>query len=133
VAQFAASVIEELAYDFRPYREYDGVVPEPSDSQIQEFLSGVQESIKKLAQTTPDAASPTDLYARLEGFQGDQLMDVMRDQTELVAKLCSGIPSFDQLMDVPMRVRTVFFRWILGEVMSPEVKAPAGNGRAPIR
>jgi hypothetical protein len=42
----AQGVVEALDYDFNPYVAEKGTIPEPTDRQIAEFLSGMREVIK---------------------------------------------------------------------------------------
>ena len=95
----AFGVVEGLECKLKPYADFDGPVPEPSDRQIAEFLKGLK--------TLMSSALKTGLHA----------------------DLCSGQPSKEQILTVPMRRRQMFYQWLQAEVMSPEAATPGGNGQ----
>lgn len=48
---------------------------------------------------------------------------IARRQAELVAKLLQDSPTADQIMQLPMRVRTAYMGWTAGQLMDPELGA----------
>lgn len=46
-----------------------------------------------------------------------------RRQAELVAKLLQDCPTADQIMGLPMRIRTAYMGWVAGQLMDPELGA----------
>ena len=145
--QFDASgIVEGLECKLKPYAEFDGVIPEPTDKQIGEFLSGLKrimaEAKEKLGREEEIDLTDTGQVAKaLDDLDPDEFVKVCDDMAGLHAALCGeraepdgtvvvpGKPSKAQILAVPLRRRLLFYNWLQGEVMSPEAAAPAGNGR----
>jgi hypothetical protein len=133
----AEGVVEPLAYDFKPYVKAEGVIPEPTDTQIAEFLRGIKAVFKDAQKDIPDDIDTDDPVAVLKAIDdldpGAQV-EAMQKMAEVYAALCSGTPTAKQISDLPMRVRSVFFNWLQGEVMAPEAATGAGNAQVtPLR
>lgn len=131
----AQGVVDPLDYDFNPYVKARGVIPEPTDNQIAEFLRDIRDIIKsaeKEGMTADDlpADDPASLLQALDDMDPDAVVKLMESMCEAYSKLCSGTPTAKQIHDLPMRVRQVFFNWLQGEVMAPE--AATGGGQAQV-
>lgn len=130
----AENVVEPLAWDFAPYVNAKGTIPEPTDRQIAEFLSGIKRVVKEaeadadLPQNV-DATDPAAVLSALDALDPEKTVEAAGKMGAVYAGLCSGTPSAEQIMALPMRVRTIFFSWLQDEVMNPEAVAPAGNGQ----
>lgn len=130
----AAGVVEGLECKLKPYAEFDGVIPEPTDKQIGEFLARLKKVMKeaqeKLGLKEEVDVTDTEQVAKaLDDLDPDEFVAVADEMAALHADLCSGTPSKAQILAVPLRRRLLFFNWLQSEVMSPEAAAPAGNGQ----
>lgn len=130
----AGTVVSPLDYTLEPYIGKKGRIKEPSDEQISAFLKTVKEimveaSTKLDLKLTADA-SADEMLAVLQTLDPDIFTDTFRDMAGVYSKLCSGDPSVQDLLALPLRVRIRFFEWLQGEVVNPE--AGPGAGIAPV-
>jgi hypothetical protein len=129
----AATVVEPLDYRLEPFVQKHGRIKEPSDRQIADFLEGLKGAMKLADEALPGAetldteADPAAMLAVLDQLSGDALVRVLDELTGLYATLCSGDPSKEDLLALPLRHRTAFFGWLMGEVVSPEGGTAAGG------
>ena len=130
----AASVVEPLEWTFEPFVHASGVIQEPTDEQINAYLTDVKamgEEIKEKIPDAPEGGDPTDLMAALENLDLDSVAGMTEKMAGIIAALCSGEPSREQILALPPRRRTMFYGWLQQEVMSPQ--AAAGGGNAQVR
>lgn len=130
----ALGVVEALDYDFNPYVAEKGTIPEPTDNQITEFLSGMKGIITEARASVPEGltaegASAETILEALEDTDPEVAIRQMTKMCEIYSALCSGTPSPEHIRQLPMRVRNIFFSWLQQEVMSPEPVSPGGNGQ----
>lgn len=119
----ASAAIEPLEYDFAPYQpEVKGVIPEPSEEQVQTYFKAVTkaaEGVRHLRATADkvqqggeiDGDNP-DVAALMEEMENFDMAGMLRSITEAVADLCSGQPTADQIQALPFRVRQEFVKWV---------------------
>jgi hypothetical protein len=128
----AEGVVEALDYDFRPFVNAHGTIPEPTDKQIAGFLQGFKDMAKEAEKELPtdiDTTDPAAMLAALDSLDSSVVEKMMGRMSEIFAALCNGTPSAEQIADLPMRVRSIFFNWLQTEVMSPEAVPGGGNVR----
>ena len=65
--------------------------------------------------------------ADAEGCLPVEFAGLLGDMAVIFSELCSGKPTAAQINALPVRVRTIFFAWLQGEVMSPEAVTGAGQ------
>jgi hypothetical protein len=136
--QFDASgVVEGLECRLKPYADFDDVIPEPSDRQIGEFIKGLKTLMSSALKTMGiedglDLTDPGQMMKALDELEPDKFVEVQGGMAQLHSDLCSGRPSKEQILQVPMRRRNLFYQWLQQEVMSPEAATPAGNGQVRI-
>ena len=131
----AATVVEPLDYDFRT-KDYPnavhGVVKEPNDQQIAEYMAGVKELVKGIREKLPTAMTDgsdvdiQELFMAVDDLDPAVVVKFHADMAGVIAKLCSGQPSKQDILDLPIRMRVMFYAWLQREVMSPEA-APGGG------
>lgn len=129
----AATVVSPLDWDFHPYVKAKGRIKEPTDDQIAAFLNGLKELTEKVKHTLPtgvDTSDPAEVMTAIDSLDAASVVEMHKEFAGLFAALCSGNPSRELLLEMPMRVRTVFYGWLQQEVMSPEVES--GAGTAPV-
>jgi hypothetical protein len=124
----AQGVVEALEWDFNPYVAARGIAPEPTDAQIAAFLTSLKGILKGVRDSIPEGISdPAMIVAAMDDMDPEETIRQMASMCQVYADLCSGTPSAEQIGQLPMRVRTIFFAWLQGEVMSPEAVTPGGN------
>jgi hypothetical protein len=127
----AGDVLESLDWDFtRAGVKAKGVVPEPSDHAIGQFLDGLKElytEAKGMDLDLPGDATPEQMMDALSQVTGEKFESFMAETARLFAELCSGKPSQEQLLALPLRVRVKFYGWVQAEVVRPEAETGAGN------
>lgn len=127
----AEGVVEALDYDFRPYVNAQGTIPEPTDKQITTFMVGLKKTYEDAKGEVPEDADLSDPIAALDSLDPEAQMAGLTHLNGIYAELCSGTPSAEQISQLPLRVRGIFFAWLQGEVMAPE--AVPGGGTAQVR
>jgi|SRR5215472_4489289 len=137
--KFDASTVqlETLDWDFRGFGvDAHGVVPEPSDKTIGNFLDGLKRLYESAAESglpTEEVsdADPGEMIAALHRLTGDSYVKFMADLAGLFSQLCGRTPSAAQILKLPLRVRVKFYGWLQDEVVNPE--AGTGAGTAEVR
>lgn len=131
----AGALVEGLDFTFAPYADVEGRIKEPNDRQIANFLNGltkVMDHAKEMA-TELDNVDPKDPVAVLmamDRMEPDKYVDIFKQYAELYSELCSGFPSAEQLLGVPLRARNLFYGWLRNEVLYPEAATVAGPTQA---
>lgn len=132
----AATVVEPLDYTFEPHvKGVKGTIREPNDRQIADFLTGVKEIVKTLQAKLPEgfqASQDTDitsLMAAVDDLDPEVIVEFHAKMASLFAMLCSGEPSRENILKLPIRIRTVFYGWLQQEVMNPEAAPGAGSAQ----
>lgn len=137
----AEEAVEPLDWDFNPYVEAKGTIPEPSDRQVSKFLRRYQRTVQDVVrlsqQQLADAQNLTDeeraarraelpqtvaeCVTAMQALEADEDTQRLADlMIEMTAEVCSGSPGEDVLRQVPFRVRGMFFGWLVGELSNPE-------------
>jgi hypothetical protein len=128
----AQGVVEALDYDFNPYLDVSGTIPEPTDTQIETFLLAMKDLYVKAQKEQPDLgdlSSQADILEALDKVDPTTQIKLLGEMAAIYSKLCSGTPTTKQINALPVRVRTIFFAWLQGEVMSPEAATGAGSAQ----
>lgn len=132
----AAHVVEPLDYTLRPHVDKAGTIREPTDRQIADYLAGYQRMLKEYREQLPDtlvAGGSPDISAVLDAaaeLDPEIVLKLNADVAALVAALCSGDPSKDDILGLPPRIRGMFLAWVQKEVMSPEAAPGGGSSQA---
>lgn len=114
----ATEAVEELSYDFNPYVDAAGKIPEPTSKQVDTFRRQMMGAVETLG------LSPEDIQSGKIGFeQIGAVMDkagvVEKDMLDAIADL-TGIAN--QTLDrLPYRIQAAFTGYIIGMFLRPEV------------
>ena len=117
----ASSEVEQLDFDFNPYVEASGVIPEPSAAQIQEFqksiktLFGDEFRASMLAETDRRAA----LDSMLDTSKDDEMAEKWGQLLDAVSAVCSGEVTREMLDKLPFRIQQHFIGWLMGTLTNP--------------
>jgi hypothetical protein len=131
----AGKVVEPLDYTFEPHTRKHGTIKEPNDRQIGDFLAGIKTVTKTLQGKLPPEligdqnADVAQLLTAVEDLDPETVIDFHASMAGLFAVLCSGDPSREDLLELPIRVRVIFYGWLQQEVMSPEAVPGGGNAQ----
>jgi hypothetical protein len=129
----AGSVVEPLEWTFEPFVPgAKGVVKEPNDAQITQYLRDIKAiaaEIKAKVPDAPDGNDPADLMSSLDDLDPEGIRELTGKMAGIVAALCSDDPSAETILALPPRRRTMFFGWLQQEVMSPEAAPGGGNAQ----
>lgn len=122
----AASVVEELDYDFTRFGGQKSKIPEPSKDKIVAYYNDLDELLKQVAGEhvkLPDKPTAQDLIEAVNLLTMAESYGPMLDGMTLICSaLCSNSPSVEELEQLPPRIRGLFFQW-LGEQLRPELNA----------
>lgn len=128
----AQGVVEALDYDFNPYVKAAGTIPEPTDRQIADFLTDMKTVFKEVKDDLPqgiDLDDSNSVMSALDDLDPEVNIKLSGRMSEVYSKLCSNKPTAKQILDLPPRIRQIFFAWVQSEVMSPEAATGAGNAQ----
>lgn len=122
----AATIVEELDYDFTKFGGRKATIPEPDDARIIAMYSAMDSLVKDIAGSfvqLPENPSASDLVDSLNQLTMSESYGPMLDgMTKIYAELCSQSPSEDELKKLPPRVRALFFQW-MAKQLRPELDA----------
>lgn len=113
----ASTAVEELSYDFNPYVDAQGVIPEPTAKQVEHFREQMMGSVEALG------ISPDDLKSGKIGFE--KIGEVMEKAGQIEQSLLdaiadlTGIPNMT-LNRLPYRIQAAFSGYIVGMFLRPE-------------
>jgi len=121
---FDAAQTSPLEFTFRPHVDVAGTIPDPSEARVRAFNLAVDQLRREASEETDrllkDHADDPDLAE-----QADAIAERLHEkELDLVAELCAGTPTREQIADLPHRVRTAFMEW-LGEELRNPTKLPA--------
>lgn len=129
----AATVVEPLDWTFEPdVPGARGTIREPRDAQIGDYLSAVKKMSAELKGRIPEGVDPDDpqeLLAAIDSLDTDIVVQVHAKMARVYADLCSGSPTTEQILALPLRKRVMFYAWLQEQVMAPE--AVPGGGSTP--
>ena len=113
----ASEAVEELSYNFTPYNDAHGTIPEPTAKQVERFRSAIVGSVTSLG------LNPEEVSSGKVGF--DQVGALMEKAGEVEQTLLdaisdlTGIPN-SVLNSLPYRVQAAFSGYIVGVFLNPE-------------
>lgn len=120
----ASKVVAPLDWDFTAFEGGKGVIPEPTDKQIDTFFQDLIKMSKTLMEKAgienAGEVSPEELLLTMadmpEGTPGVGVMAMLDEMAKIFAKLCQNKPSATQIKKLPMRIRMRFFVWLATEL-----------------
>lgn len=115
----AESELDPLTFNFRPYADVDGEVPEPTQEQVAEFYDQLGRQMELALAGDPrlegydrtDQEKVADLLASLTLEDGAAINDYAVD---MHARVCSNTPDADAVKALPYRLRRAWFGAIQG-------------------
>lgn len=126
----AKDALEALEYDFAPYIEAKGAVPEPTDEQVSAFYGdlGRQLELALGAERVAgvDLTDPMQVGRLFMGLTAEDHRKMYDAALDVHAAVCSDHPSREDLAALPFRLRQAFYGMVQGW-LRPEVSTPATN------
>lgn len=126
----AGKTVEKMTYDFSGFNGGKGEIPEPSTEQVAEYFAQLignlrSNSTRLRAVPEDETDEQRDERIRTEIIEGQhRSLETISRRRELLAELCSGQPSLEELCALPHRVLNAFEAFVLG-CISPEVQSTA--------
>lgn len=118
----ASTAVDPLDYNFNPYVDFSGTIPEPSEAAIDQYRDELMALFHTLG-LDPEVIKS----GRIPLERMDELLkkgaDVQKATVASVSRL-TGIPA-DKIDALPFRVKARFMGWITGSFTSGEAAAPA--------
>lgn len=113
----ASEQVEELTYDFKPFNDAHGVIPEPTSHQVDTFRRAVMGSVEGLGITPEDLKNGKVSFSDV-GALLDKAGQVEKGMLDAISDL-TGVPH-SVLNALPYRVQAAFSGYIVGVFLSPE-------------
>lgn len=114
----ASKAVEPLEFDFKPYHEAKGTVPEPTDDQVAQFYGDLGQQFRKaLGEERTEGLDMTDpmdvgkLFQSLDGDDHKAMYDVL---LELHSAVCSNEPGREAVEKLPFRLRRAWYGMVQG-------------------
>lgn len=118
--------LDKLTYDFRPYVDAHGIIPEPSSTQIKGLQSAMRAALKPALEAMNVAADTADVSALMAALAEPSKADLKAAEAaseaiiHAISDTCSGTPTPDELRALPFRGQQAFIGWLSGVLLSPE-------------
>jgi len=117
-----AESLDPLNFDFRPFIDVSGVIPEPTSDQVSEFQRVLFTTIPIKGGKLDVEAFKAHIAAMPEGST------VEDDLYKAVADVCSGTPSVEQIKALPFRGQRAFVGYVMGTFLAdPLSRLPGTN------
>lgn len=146
----ADEAVAKLEWDFRPWVDASGVSPEPSDVALELFQRNYNNNIQAARRTTlsraalmdQDSGKKTAEEIREElkawaSYNWDEAVDASAELLDgalekdtarqlhlrlatLISELTGECPATEQIMGLPVRIRSAYIGWFVGQVSNPE-------------
>lgn len=123
---FDAGEYGTLRYDFKKFGGIQGIIPDPSDQQLEDFMRGMRDAAKEYSSDDdidPEEMSAEELQELMDDDSSMRIKEAQDQIAGLVSELCSGSPTKEELLNLPFRVRQGFLRWLQGKLINPESEA----------
>ena len=108
----AASAVEPLDFDFHPYADAKGTVPEPSQEQVERLFEAIR-GLAVAAGIQP-GASREEAIAAFAAIPEEVQKEQARHTLDALVEFCQGSPSREQIEQLPYRPLNAFIGWLVG-------------------
>jgi hypothetical protein len=128
---FKATEADPLDYDFAPYHDAKGTVPEPTDEQVARFYDRFARRLEAALGEDRlgddfDVTDPMAVGALLTSLREEDNRKLYDHMLEIHAEVCGGSPSREAIEALPFRLRRMFYGAVQ-EWLRPEGWKPATN------
>lgn len=112
--------VPKLDWNFAPYLNASGVVPEPTDDEINDMNAALRKVTSGLLGEDFDPTDQKSMARLAAKVTDDQLTEMKTAQIDALTIVTKNSPSKADLASIPPRVRMAFVKWLLGELNDPE-------------
>lgn len=121
----ANKVLDPLEYDFAPYCDAAGSVPEPSDDQVVAYQHGLANAVGEA--TGAEVTNRDALIEALAALTEEQMRKIDEVMLDVHADVCGGSPSREHIATLPYRLKQAWYGYVAAW-LSPEAWRPVTNG-----
>lgn len=131
----AGEAVTSLDWDFTKFNAGKGTTAEPSTQAVElfhkKYVAFARAVNNEFGTPHPereeDSPEPMSFKAALEAISSIDISSLTEETDgiflEMVAEVCGGSPSLEQLRKLPIRVQTAFCGWIVAQLLDPNVYA----------
>lgn len=128
---FDAGIFGTLRYDFKKWGGKQASIPDPSDELIEQFAKDMRGIMREFGgEEIDDDATDEEVLEAMADDSRLQIVEAQRAMCGAMANLCQESPSAEELLALPLRVRTSFSQWLQRKLTSPEAE---GAGSSTVR
>lgn len=129
MAKFDASTaVDPLEYDFKPYADVKGTVPEPTDDMVAKFYGDLGKQLEHALGEERlegiDVTDPVDVGQLFQSLDTDDHVKMYEQLLALHADVCGGQPDREAIAALPFRLRRAWYGMVQGW-LRPEASRPA--------
>lgn len=130
--KFSADTIGgALEFDFSTWAGPKGVVPEPSRVAVNRMMKEINAAFKELGlrdEDNEEDLTADELVQTMDKVEDEETFEKLTERLlTILAEICSGTPTLDQLTALPYRPFMGFFGYLIGNLTNPEGSAPGTN------
>lgn len=116
----AATAVEAVEYDFKPYVDAEGIIPEPSKEQVETFFDRIKNMHRLVARVERDITNAAEVSnEELEKVVAElpegEINKMKSELSIYIADLTSNQPTVEQIDGLPYRVFTAFMVHLMTE------------------
>lgn len=124
----ASDALEPLEYDFKPYADAKGTVPEPTDDQVARFYAdqarNLESALGEERLADVDMEDPVAVGRLLQSLNADDYGAMYDQLLDTHAAVCSDQPTREEVAALPFRLRRAWYGMVQGW-LRPESSRPA--------
>lgn len=110
-------VLGSLTFDFRPYVDKSGSIPEPTNDMVDAFRASFRKTLMVGEAKTADEAIKNLVSSGTTAEEAEKLVD---DLWTAVVVFCGNVFTLDDFKALPYRGRRAFIGWLTGVFFRPE-------------
>lgn len=118
----AATAIDAIEINLKPYVDLEGVIPEPTTDQVTDFQNAFLESARVLGIKPGQVLTP-EMAGALDEADASKMFDIVQDA---IVGVTGGFITREHLQLLPYRIMTAFIAWLAGELV-PEAPTPGSR------
>lgn len=113
----ATEAVEELTYDFNPFADAKGTIPEPSSKQIEAYRNAIVSAFRSTGIDPEDVRG-----GKFSLDKMDELMEKTAGVEEAMVVATADLTGIatGTLRDLPYRPKAAFMGWVMGQFFNPE-------------